>query len=471
MDTKQIVKVSPISGFPEHLPRQRRIELRLLDIIRKQYELHGFISIETPAVERLSVLKAKEKESEKEGDVVKQIYTLGKPQVEMENEAAQTDTIPKLGLHFDLTVPLARYVAQHSNDLVFPFRRYQIQKVWRGEKAQRGRSREFYQCDIDIVGRNTLDIRYDAEILAIISEVFSALGIAKHLIRVSNRKVLSDVGAHFKLTTDQIKAIRKILDRNTNLDVEIENYFNDIKTALTVENLKFLPVIRKLLFAENITEIEKTLNLYGIESNGFTELKTVVESAKKLGCPAERLVVDLKIARGLDYYTGTVYEIFLPNEDSSICSGGRFDNLASYFSDVPYPGVGISIGLTRIMDLLGSRGLLNEEQAATPTFVLVTTRSENENLYNQSLSITKAIRQEGVPAEVFLESKPVKEQIDYAVKLGIPYVVLASESDFGEGMVRIKNMNTVSATSEVHMEVRKLAKYFATELNRENDRD
>ena len=355
------VKIESVSGFPEWLPNERLVEQRIIHTIQRQYELFGFVPVETPAVERLEVLTAK-------GGMQRQIFTLGRAQ--------EDDTNANLALHFDLTVPLARYVAQHARMLTFPFRRYQIQKVWRGERSQKGRFREFYQCDVDIIGRGSLDLIHDGEIPCVIDSTFAALGIPDFEIHVSNRKVfgslMTALGMPEKLNDESnpkfIEALRAIDKAHRDGTEAVSESLHNL--GLPAEHIA--PIL-DLVKSRELETALRVLNSRGADTTPLQELRSVIDAAHALGMPPSRLVVDFRIARGLDYYTGTVYETFINGKESwgSVCSGGRFDDLASHFSTQKYPGVGISIGLTRLFDLLLEADFFDVSRHA-PTLVLVT---------------------------------------------------------------------------------------------------
>jgi histidyl-tRNA synthetase len=417
------VEVEPISGFPEWLPKERLVEERLMATIREQYQLFGFTPIETPAVERMDVLTAK-------GGLQRQIFTLGRPQ---EGEADA-----ELGLHFDLTVPLARYVAQHQNELVFPFRRYQIQKVWRGERAQRGRFREFYQCDIDIVGRGSLDPIHDAEIPCVINATFTALGLPDFHVHISNRKILGDLLAARGQPPEQLGNVLRAIDKTDRVGIE------ETKQALVKEGVEpdLVPAIIDLVQCGSINEAEKVMAAAGVASPGLGELRAVVDSAVALGMPAERVRPNFRIARGLDYYTGTVYETLIAARENwgSVCSGGRYDDLASYFTDVRFPGVGISIGLSRLFALLVTAELV-EVKRGTPTQVLVTMQ-DRKAYFREYLGFAARLRAAGIATEVFLEPGGLRDQIGYASSNGVPLAIIAGSSEFQEGTVTIRDLRT-----------------------------
>jgi histidyl-tRNA synthetase len=419
------LKIEPVSGFPEWLPGARLVEDRFLAIIRQQYQLYGFTPIETPAVERLEVLTSK-------GGLQRQIYTVGKP----EEGKADAD----LGLHFDLTVPLARYVVQYADKLVFPFRRYQIQKVWRGERAQRGRFREFYQCDVDVVGRGTLNIIHDAEIPCVINAVFDALGLPEFQVQISNRKILGDLIKVKEVGSDQLVAVLRAIDKTGRDGID------KTRNVLAKEGVgdHLIPAILDLIQCQDMEGARAILQRAGAATEGLDELQTVIDNAMALGMPAGRLRPNFAIARGLDYYTGTIYETFVRGHEDwgSICSGGRYDDLAGFFTTQKYPGVGISIGLTRLFNLLVQNQFVDVTRQ-TPTQVLVTVQNREAYL-REYLVLASVLRGQGIAAEVYLEPAALRDQIGYASSKGIPLAVIAGESEFSAGSVAVRDLRTRS---------------------------
>lgn len=419
------INIEPVSGFPEWLPNLRLVEEEFIHRIREQYQLYGFAPIETPAVERMEVLTSK-------GGIQRQIYTLGRPQ------EGESDADTGLGLHFDLTVPLARYVVQNAEKLVFPFRRYQIQKVWRGERAQRGRFREFYQCDVDIVGRNSLDLIHDAEIPCVINSAFDALGIPNFRVHMSNRKVLRDLLESKQADPAQLEKVLRVIDKSHRDGAE--------KTRERLEREQvdsaLIPSLLTLIASQSIDEAREEFRALGAPTNGLDELQTVMESAVSLGMPPHRLRPDFSIARGLDYYTGTIYETFVVgNEDwGSICSGGRYDDLASFFTDQKYPGVGISIGLTRLFNLLVNSGKVDVSRA-TPAKVLVTMQDRGRFMHHY-LELGRSLRAQSISTEIFLDEGALRDQIGYAASKGITFAVIAGESEIEAGTVAVRDLRT-----------------------------
>jgi len=419
------MKPRTLSGFMELLPaRQVQME-RIMEILRRSYSLYGFTPLDTPLIEASEVLLAKGG-----GETEKQIYRFTK---------GDTD----LSLRFDLTVPLAKYVALHYGELTFPFRRFQIGKVYRGERAQRGRFREFYQADIDIIGDGKLDITNEAEIPSIIYKTFSTLGLKRFQIRVNNRKILNGFYSMLGLT-EKSGDIMRTVDKLDKIGAEkVKVILMDEGIELTEEQadeiLKFIAIAGSN--AEVLTALEGYKGRDEIFDLGLSELNTVVKYLAAFGVPEENFAVDLTIARGLDYYTGTVYETTMLDhpEIGSICSGGRYDNLAEYYTDKQLPGVGISIGLTRLFFVLEDQGLLNDDLLTAPADVLVLPMTED---LSAAIGAATALREAGVRTQIHAEQKKFKQKLSYADKLGIPYVVLLGEDEIAQNKVALKDLTT-----------------------------
>ncbi len=426
-----IVSPRPMSGFPELLPDRQIVLNRCIDTVRRRFELSGFAPIETPSVERVDVLTSK-------GGDEKEIYAIRRL-------AAEGDAEAEFALHFDLTVPLARYVAQHKEQLTFPFRRYQIQKVWRGERPQQGRYREFYQCDIDVIGRNTIGLMNDAELVSVIFGVFTELEIGRFVVRINNRKLLQGCYQHYGIAVDQVPAVLRIVDKLEKIGRE--KVIGELTESLSVDAALGQALVG---FAELDMPTDELLNrlselpMVANESyaTGLDELRSVVDGIRSLGVPDEVFRVDLRIARGLGYYTGTVYETTLVDHADlgSICSGGRYEDLASHFTKDKLPGVGISIGLSRLVFALLERGVLTVG-ASTPARVLVTVM--DVELTAHALSVAATLRAAGVATEVFLEPKKgLGDQLRYASKKGVAFVVIAGTDEIAAGVVKVKNLAT-----------------------------
>ncbi len=425
-----MAKMTPrtLSGFMELLPAPQQQMERIMEILRETYSLYGFTPLDTPLIEASEVLLAKGG-----GETEKQIYRFQKGDAD-------------LSLRFDLTVPLAKYVALHYNDLTFPFRRFQIGKVYRGERAQRGRFREFYQADIDVIGDGKLSILNEAEIPAIIYRTFSALGLKRFLIRVNNRKILNGFYAMLNLTK-QAQDVMRTVDKLDKIGLEKVEAILTGDLGLSQEQaqeiLSFISIN-----GENpavLSQLEKYQGRDPLFDQGLEELNTVVKHLGAFGVPAENFAVDLTIARGLDYYTGTVYETVLLDhpEIGSVCSGGRYDNLAEYYTDKQLPGVGISIGLTRLFYVLGEQGMLNPELPTAPADVLILPMTED---LSAAIALATELRENGVRAQIHCEEKKFKQKLSYADKLGIPYVVFLGEDEISAGIVACKDMQTGEQT-------------------------
>lgn len=404
-EKKSIVKPKPVSGFPEWLPEIRIVEQQWFDHIRKTFESYGFCSIETPSVEELDVLAAK--------GVDKEIYVLDRLHADPNDKKEA-----RLALHFDQTVPLARYVAQRFNDLVFPFKRYQMQRVWRGERPQMGRSREFYQCDIDIINVDGLPISFDAELPAIIYEALGGLGIGRFQIRISNRKILT--GLLQSMGLDSIEVFREIdkLDKigADQVRAELAKTLSpqQIDTIMNVASIKAGAEEAQALLAKLETVNEQM-------AEGVSELRFVMSQLEHL--PEHAVVADLSIVRGLDYYTGTVYETRLldfPEFTSSICSGGRYDDLASGYINKHLPGVGISIGFTRLFQVMQQFGVVPKDGPKSPTDVLVILPSEDQRALAHETG--RSLRLRGLNVEVYHAPQKIDRQISYAEKKAIPFI-------------------------------------------------
>ena len=420
-----MIKPRTLSGFMELLPgKQAQLE-RMMDILRKTYASYGFAALDTPAIEDAQILLAKGG-----GDTEKQIYRFQKG----DND---------LALRFDLTVPLAKYVALHYNELAFPFRRYQISKVYRGERAQRGRFREFYQADIDIIGDGKLDILNDAEIPAIIYNVFKGFGLNRFQIRVNNRKILSGFYAMQDLA-DKSGDIMRTVDKLDKIGAEkVRALLMGEECGLTEaqadEILKFISI--RGTNAEVLSALEGYLGRNELFDLGVAELKTVCENLGAFGVPEANFAVDLTIARGLDYYTGTVYETTLLDhpEIGSVCSGGRYDNLAGFYTDKQLPGVGISIGLTRLFYVLDEQGLLNPQLPTAPCDALVLPMGVEAA---PAAALAQSLRTAGLKVQLYGENKKFKQKMAYADKLGVKFAVLLGTDELEAGKCSVKNMAT-----------------------------
>lgn len=411
-----------LPGFMELMPNEQILFEQMKQKIEKVYQKFGFLPLDTPILELSEVLLAKAG-----GETEKQIYRF---------EKGDTD----ISMRFDLTVPLAKYVAKNYGNLSFPFRRYQIGKVYRGERAQKGRFREFYQCDIDIIGDGELSIINDAELPSVIYNVFKELGFDDFTICINNRKILNGLFENLEQKENSVEILR-IIDK-----------IEKIGKEAVIEELEKIEVskesINKII---DFIEIDGTtdeklqkLNELNIENEifqtGLKELTQVVEYVRLFGIPEQNFKVDLTIARGLDYYTGTVYETFLNQhrELGSICSGGRYENLAEYYTDKKLPGVGISIGLTRLFYKLNELNLIKADKKSVAEVLIIPMLED----LSVPIKIANNLREQGINTEIFLNDKKLKAKMKYADKLEIPFVIVVGEDEVNSGIVKIKNMIT-----------------------------
>ena len=418
------IKARTLSGFMELLPGAQMQMERIMEIIRSSYSLYGYTPLDTPLIEASEILLAKGG-----GETEKQIYRFTK---------GDTD----LSLRFDLTVPLAKYVALHYNELAFPFKRFQIGKVYRGERAQRGRFREFYQADIDIIGDTQLDIANDAEIPAIIYTVFSRLGLKRFQIRINNRRILNGFYAMLGLT-GKAGDIMRTVDKLEKIGVDgVRAILVDdlgLTAAQADEILGFTGI--RGTNDEVLSALEGYRGRNELFDTGLDELKTVTRYLGGFGVPQDNFAVDLTIARGLDYYTGTVYETSLLDhpEIGSVCSGGRYDNLAEYYTDRQLPGVGISIGVTRLFYVLGEQGMLNDKVPMAPADALILPMTED---LSAAVELGTTLRNRGLRTQLYTEAKKFKQKMNYADKLGVPFVLFLGEDEINAGVVTLKNMKS-----------------------------
>ena len=418
------IKPRTLSGFMELLPEKQQAFERILNVLRQTYSLYGFAPLDTPAIEDAKILLAKGG-----GETEKQIYRFQKGDHD-------------LALRFDLTVPLAKYVALHYNELAFPFRRYQISKVYRGERAQRGRFREFYQADIDIIGDGKLDVLNEAEIPAIIYRVFRGFGLRRFQIRVNNRKILNGFYAMQELS-EKSGDIMRTVDKLDKIGAEKVRTILCEDCGLTEtqadEILKFIAITGSN--AEVLSALEGYVGRNEIFDKGLEELKAVTANLAAFGVPEENFAVDLTIARGLDYYTGTVYETTLLDhpEIGSVCSGGRYDDLAGYYTEKQLPGVGISIGLTRLFYVLDEQGLLNPQLPSAPADALILPMTADPA---PAIALAESLRSSGIRVQLYCEQKKFKQKIGYADKIGVPYAIFLGEDEIAQGKCSVKDMRT-----------------------------
>ena len=434
-------KVQPrtLSGFMELLPNEQILFNQMKETIQKTYERYGFLPLDTPIIESAEVLLAKAG-----GETEKQMYRFKKGDAD-------------LALRFDLTVPLAKYVAKNYGNLSFPFRRYQIGKVYRGERAQKGRYREFYQCDIDVIGDGELDLINDAEMPSIIYSLIKELGFDDFTIKINNRKILNGLFEGLNQKENSTEILR-VIDK-------IEKIGKDA----VVEELKKLDVKEEQIKAiMDFIEIEGTsdeklekLENLGINNEtyqkGVEELKSVINNVRLFGVPEENFQVDLTIARGLDYYTGTVYETFLNNyrELGSVCSGGRYENLAEYYTDKKLPGVGISIGLTRLFYKLNELNIIKAEKKSISDILIIPITED----LKEPIKLATELRKIGINTEVYLNNKKLKAKFKYADKLEIPYVIVIGDDEIKAKKIKLKNMKS-GEEKEVNMDAEEIAKYI-----------
>lgn len=417
-------KVQPrtLPGFMELLPNEQIVFNDIKEKIQKSYERFGFLPLDTPIIEDAEVLLAKAG-----GETEKQIYRFNKG----END---------LALRFDLTVPLAKYVSEYYGELSFPFKRYQIGKVYRGEKAQAGRYREFYQCDVDIIGDGELSIIHDAEIPSIIYTTFKELGFEKFTIHINNRKILNGIFDEIG-SIDKTTDILRIIDKIEKIGAEkVQEELSQIGIA----EKEIQTIMNFIKISGTNSEKIQTLKELGIKSEifntGLKELEQVVNLIKVCGVPEKNFEIDLTIARGLDYYTGTVYETFLDDYKKlgSVCSGGRYENLAEYYTDKKLPGVGISIGLTRFFYQARKEGLIKSEKTSISK-ALVLPMTDN---LEKCMEIASKLREAKINAEIYLEDKKIKAKFKYADKLNIPFAVVIGDDEIANNKVTLKNMMT-----------------------------
>lgn len=408
------------SGFVEYLPNEQAQLQKMLDTIRSVYELYGFMPVETPAIELAEVLLAKGG-----GETEQEVYRFTKGDKEY-------------ALHYDLTVPLARYVAEHENDLVFPFRRFQMQKVWRAERAQKGRFREFYQCDADIIGSDS--VGHDAELVALGVDVFTALSLGDFTIRISNRKLISGfieaIGLQSK-TSDILHAIDKLEK------IGVDEVIKLLKSAGCGED-DSAQIINLINTTGTTIEIFDKLRGLSIKNEtfslGLSSLYELVEQVEALGVDRSKYIIDFRVVRGLDYYTGTVYETVFDKypEFGSVCSGGRYDDLAEYYTKTHLPGVGLSIGLSRLFALVQEAGLLNTAISSVQLYIVNFGSSSRE----LALKTAQQFRKQGIKTQVDLDNSKVEKQFKYADKLGVPFVAIIGEEEVSNNKVVLKDMQS-----------------------------
>ncbi|MFR6151276.1 MAG: histidine--tRNA ligase [Peptoniphilus sp.] len=416
-----IVKPSTLPGFMELLPKDQILFNEMKDIIRKNFEKHGFLPIDTPVIEKSEVLLAKGG-----GETEKQIYRFSKGDTDM-------------SLRFDLTVPLARYTVEHMNDLSFPFKRYQIGKVYRGEKAQKGRFREFYQCDIDTIGMGELSLVNDAEFPVVIFHTFKDLGFTDFTIHLNNRKILKGFFSSLGIE-DSMNALRTVdkLDKIGEESVLEELGENGIGRDFGEKILEFIKI------KGSVDEIFEQLRELKIEDEifqeGLDELTQVVGYMRDFGIDEDCFDIDLKIARGLDYYTGTVYETTLDNypKIGSVCSGGRYEDLASYYTDKALPGVGISIGLSRLFYQLNEAKIISSEEKSLVDLLII----PMDDCIHDGIKLLSELREKGVRVSVYTEFAKLKKKFKYADQTKVDYVIVLGEEEIKTRKYSLKNMHS-----------------------------
>lgn len=432
-----MIKPRTPPGVMELLPRDQIAFQRMLDVIRRNYERFGFLPVETPVFELSEVLLTKTG-----GETERQVYFVQSTGA-LANAEKGEGGLPELALRFDLTVPLARYVAEHEHELAFPFRRYQMQRVYRGERAQRGRFREFYQCDIDVIGKDGLSVRYDAEMPAVINAVFTELGVGAFTIWLNNRKLLRGFFESLGIADGEAQAL--VLREIDKLDKRGADYVRDTLTgegfALSAEVasriLDFVQ-LRSRSHADALAKLEALDTGNATLAEGVAELREVIECLRAYGVPESNYALNFSIARGLDYYTGTVYETTLDEypQIGSVCSGGRYENLAGHYSKSKLPGVGISIGATRLFWQLREAGLIASADSSVEAMVGLMDDAQ----LGASLALASELRAAGINAEVQLEAKKLGKQFQYADRAGIGFMLLLGEDEAARGVVTVKDL-------------------------------
>ncbi|TFZ40267.1 histidine--tRNA ligase [Soehngenia longivitae] len=423
---EKIVNPSILPGFMELLPNEQILFNKMLDKIKNSYEKYAFLPIDTPVIEKSEILLAKGG-----GETEKQIYKVVKGDTDM-------------SLRFDLTVPLARYVAMHFHELSFPFRRYHIGKVYRGEKNQKGRFREFYQADIDIIGNGELSIINDAEIPSVIYTTFKDLGFDNFTIKINNRKLLQ--GFFEYLGINNFHEVLRIVDKLDKIGIDkVERELLDIG----VGKEKFEQIKNFIMFDGNNASTLTFLKELEIDNihfqTGLDELKTITHYIEVFGVPKDNFKIDLTIARGLDYYTGTVYETFLNDypKIGSICSGGRYDNLSEFYTNQKLPGVGISIGLTRLFYQLKEAGIISADDEELIKALII----PMENFLEPSIEISNKLRNNGISCQIYLEDAKMSKKLNYANKIKVPFVIIIGEEEVKNDVYTLKNMKTGEQTT------------------------
>jgi len=422
----------------ELLPRDQIAFQRMLDTIRRNFERFGFLPVETPVMELTEVLLTKSG-----GETERQVYFVESTGARANAQGGDGAAVPELALRFDLTVPLARYVAEHEADLAFPFRRYQMQRVYRGERQQRGRYREFYQCDIDVIGKDSLSVRYDAELPACIYAVFSELDIGAFTIQLNNRKLLRGFFEANGIADGELQAL--VLREVDKLDKRGADYVRDVLIGSSfglaedvADRILDFVCVRSDSHADALAKLDALGEGNDSLRQGVAELREVLELIRALGVPEANYALNFSIARGLDYYTGTVYETTLNEYPSlgSICSGGRYEDLASHYTKSKLPGVGISIGLTRLFWQLQEAKLVSTADSSVQVLI---TQMDDANL-PQCLALASELRAAGLNTEVVMEASKLGKQFKYADRAGIRFVVVLGENEIAKGSATVKDL-------------------------------
>jgi histidyl-tRNA synthetase len=441
----QIIQPRTPPGVMELLPREQIAFQHMLRVIQTTYERYGFLPVETPVFELTDVLLTKSG-----GETEKQVFFVQK------TGALKQDRMPETALRFDLTVPLARYVAEHEHELAFPFRRYQIQRVYRGERTQRGRANEFYQCDIDVIGKDTLSPAYDAELPAIISDVFTQLGFGPFTINISNRKVMLGYLQSQGIAPDiQTSALRELdkLDKIPTDKVR-ETLVNTVGITAGLADTLFAlvqPASNNDDVLRRIAALMENGPSSDLLNEGYRELQIMCEALAAQGVPDSIARLNLGIIRGLDYYTGTVYETRMNDhpEFGTVCAGGRYENLAGYYTKSKLPGVGLSIGATRLFDQFRALGIFGN----VPTTVQVLVTVLDESLLTDYLSIANTLRSAGIVTEVFFEGGKMQKQMKYADRAGVPLTLVMGTDEKARGTVTLKDMRTGTQTEPTRADI------------------
>jgi len=419
--------ITNISGFPEFLPKEQIAFNRIVDLIRKRFELYGFSPLDTAAVEKVDTLLSKGNDNE--------IY--GIHRLASEGDSMKRD----LGLRFDLTVPLARYVGQHYGQLTFPYRRYHIAPVWRGERAQAGRYRQFYQCDIDIVGDGNLSHSYDAELLFIIQDVFKAIGLERFVIKLNNRSILTGLLRFLDVKDEVMLDVIRVIDKMDKITrSDFQNHLRS--NGLSEHNISLILELKEA--SKSGKELLTYLNDLCSEKEyvlGFNELEEVLRFGSTFGIDQQSIRIDPTLARGLNYYTGTIFEVELLDypELGSICGGGRYADLVGLSLNKKFPGVGMSIGISRLFPKLLESGAIKAEEESTAQIIITT---QNARFMNQYAELASLFRKAGLNTELYLENKPLGAQMKYAGKKGFTVAIIADQVEFDADSVIIRDLRS-----------------------------